>query len=159
MMASSFFCCYVLRSETTRKTYAGYTVDPGHRIRQHNGELKGGAWATSSGGKGGWSFAFVVHSPELDKHAALSLEWHLKHLKGGRPTRRSKQYPPEKLRGLPLRLACLRHAFGLPKFRDLLPSLVVYAAPDLMNDVFAAVADATDHPCCVVSLDDLPAKK
>lgn len=38
--------CYILRSLTHDKTYVGYTVDFAHRLRQHNGEITGGAKKT-----------------------------------------------------------------------------------------------------------------
>ena len=41
----SFFC-YCLEREDKRQTYIGATVDPDRRLRQHQGELKGGARAT-----------------------------------------------------------------------------------------------------------------
>ena len=53
-----------------------------------------------------------------------------------------------------MRLACLRHAMTLPKFRECAPNMVVYAAPDLVDDVWAATCDV-DH-ICVLSLEDAP---
>ena len=157
-------CCYVLRSNglgygRRSRTYAGYTVDPIRRIRQHNGELSGGAWSTSSR-QGDWSFAFIVCSDGFDRHLALSFEWHLKHLPSQRWKRSYKKTPAdwkadkERLRGLAMRLACLRNAMGLPKFSACAPTMVIYAAPDLVDDVWAATCDA-EH-VCVLSLDDAP---
>lgn len=60
------------------KTYVGYTVDPLRRLRQHNGQLVGGARYTSRC-MGGWSFLAVITSPSLTSNLALSLEWHIKH--------------------------------------------------------------------------------
>ena len=40
------YFCYILRSENQKyqnETYIGFTDDPIHRIRQHNGLIKGGA--------------------------------------------------------------------------------------------------------------------
>ena len=37
-------CVYVLRSlSSPARSYVGYTSDPAHRLRQHNGEVAGGA--------------------------------------------------------------------------------------------------------------------
>jgi structure-specific endonuclease subunit SLX1 len=43
---SSNFYVYLLES-TSHATYVGATVNLAHRLRQHNGELKGGARATT----------------------------------------------------------------------------------------------------------------
>jgi predicted GIY-YIG superfamily endonuclease len=74
--------CYILRS--CKKTYIGYTVNPNRRIRQHRGELKGGAKATSCAKD--WQFLAIItsDSPVFTKILALSIEWHLKHPSGKR---------------------------------------------------------------------------
>ena len=72
--------CYIVRS--CKKTYIGYTVNPSRRIRQHRGELKGGAKATSCAKD--WEFLAIItsDSPTFTKILALSIEWHLKHPTG-----------------------------------------------------------------------------
>lgn len=40
---------YILESETRQLTYTGTTSDPARRLRQHNGELTGGARSTARG--------------------------------------------------------------------------------------------------------------
>ena len=42
-------CVYLLESVDERKTYVGATVNVKRRLRQHNGELKGGAKYTAGG--------------------------------------------------------------------------------------------------------------
>ena len=42
-------CCYLLRSTVVFRTYVGYTNHLGRRIRQHNGEIKGGAKSSRYG--------------------------------------------------------------------------------------------------------------
>lgn len=67
--------CYVLRSKNpahARKTYVGKTNDLFRRLRQHNGELKGGAKYTS--GKGPWE-PFVVVKGFKYEHECLQFEW------------------------------------------------------------------------------------
>lgn len=77
--------CYVLWNEIKSHTYAGYTVDPIRRLRQHNGELVGGAKATSMQ-KGGWSFMFLIKCDTWTKQQALSFEWYLKSHRGWQST-------------------------------------------------------------------------
>ena len=83
------------------RTYVGYTVDPLRRLRQHNGELAGGARRTRArDGHGSWELLFVIEvedggsgsgsgSGGVDRrfgpHEALSLEWHLKRAPPGCP--------------------------------------------------------------------------
>ena len=68
--------CYMLASTDGRKTYVGATVDPDRRLRQHNGEICGGARAT----KGRcWNRRFLVGGFE-DERAALRFEWRWKYL-------------------------------------------------------------------------------
>lgn len=71
---------YLLVS-TNNNTYVGATVDLDHRLRQHNGEIKGGAWATTSKVKQGekWSRACYV-SGFPDWRATLQFEWRWKQL-------------------------------------------------------------------------------
>lgn len=67
--------CYCLASATGRRSYVGATVDPDRRLRQHNGEIKGGAKATHRGRP--WRRAFLVSGFRSEKDA-LSFEWHWK---------------------------------------------------------------------------------
>lgn len=66
--------CYLLFSENTQRTYVGATIDIHRRLRQHNGELKGGAKRTLSGRP--WKVVALVSVGE--KIPALKLEWRLK---------------------------------------------------------------------------------
>jgi predicted GIY-YIG superfamily endonuclease len=62
--------CYLLRNRGVR-SYVGYTTAPARRLRQHNGELAGGANTTMRGRP--WQLLlFVTGFP--DKHAALAFE-------------------------------------------------------------------------------------
>lgn len=71
--------CYLLYSRNN--TYIGATVNPDHRLRQHNGELVGGAKRT----KGHvWKRALYV-SGFPDWRAALQFEWAWKRKGRGRP--------------------------------------------------------------------------
>lgn len=79
------YVCYCLKSTTTSKTYVGVTNYLQRRLRQHNGEIKGGAKYTSSGGP--WVLAMLV-GPFLTYQHALHFEWHWKHM------------APKKLKGI-----------------------------------------------------------
>ena len=70
--------CYLLVSDN--KTYVGATINPDRRLRQHNGEISGGAKATRGHV---WERKALVGPFEND-HDALSFEWHW--------TRNSKKY-------------------------------------------------------------------
>lgn len=58
-------------------TYIGATPYPDQRLRQHNGEIKGGAKATSKR-NGEWYRVCLVKG-FTDNCDALSFEWHWKH--------------------------------------------------------------------------------
>jgi predicted GIY-YIG superfamily endonuclease len=59
-------------------TYAGVSPDPKRRLRQHNGEIKGGAKYTT--GKGcGWQHICLI-SGFKDKIQAMQFEWAVKHV-------------------------------------------------------------------------------
>lgn len=73
--------CYVLRSDDGRGRYVGMTVDPARRIRQHNGELVGGARRTRTGRP--WTFAALFWGFR-DIRDAMRAEWRLKRLGRGR---------------------------------------------------------------------------
>lgn len=54
-------CCYMLESQTFKeRIYIGYTRDPRHRLRQHNGAVAGGARRTKIAGRP-WHMVLVVH--------------------------------------------------------------------------------------------------
>ena len=65
--------CYLLVSDN--KTYVGATIDPERRLRQHNGELSGGAKATRGYV---WTRKCLVGIFD-NAHDALSFEWHWKY--------------------------------------------------------------------------------
>jgi len=73
--------CYLLYIPGTNRTYIGATNDPAHRLRQHNGELSGGAKATK--GKQ-WTQAFYL-SGFPDWSTTLQFEWAWKYNSRGKP--------------------------------------------------------------------------
>lgn len=48
----AFFCVYLLQHSLSGRSYVGITTDVVRRLRQHNGELTGGAKATTRFGSG-----------------------------------------------------------------------------------------------------------
>jgi predicted GIY-YIG superfamily endonuclease len=146
--------CYALHlpDDPRGRTYVGYTVDPLRRLRQHNGELSGGARATAraAGPRGGaWQHLFVVvverADGEFGAHEALSLEWHLKR---GRVAM-------EKTRGVARRLELLREALCLPKFERFRDRISVFVHDAYVDAAFAVLLDAPVGPCCVLPLETL----
>jgi predicted GIY-YIG superfamily endonuclease len=110
--------CYILYNDQNNKTYVGYTVDPMRRLRQHNGEIVGGARYTSRQ-QVIWKHLCIITctSQLFDNHKALSLEWHLKHPNCKRKTSTNFYGPRGKLTGVAL---VLTHA----KFVEL--DIIVY---------------------------------
>ena len=78
--------CYLLYIPGTNRTYIGATNDPAHRLRQHNGELTGGAKATK--GKQ-WTQAFYV-SGFPDWSNTLQFEWAWKRQSRNQPGLKGK---------------------------------------------------------------------
>ena len=64
---------YLLENSDNKRTYLGVTVDINRRMRQHNGELVGGAkYTTANMGEGLWLLKTIVNN--LTKSEALSFE-------------------------------------------------------------------------------------
>ena len=79
-MFSKEYIVYVLYHTIHNRTYLGITNHKERRIRQHNGELKGGAkYTTAFKGEGEWKY--YVHISNLTKSEALSLERTAKNLR------------------------------------------------------------------------------
>lgn len=76
---------YVIRADRANRTYVGITRDFKRRLRQHNGELKGGARATRGHS---WAPVVLVTGFREDRDAR-QLEWRL-HQRKGRSRRRDR---------------------------------------------------------------------
>ena len=83
---------YIIKNDNC--TYAGVSPDPVRRLRQHNGEIKGGAKYTTSKGAG-WKHVCLVKGFQ-DKIQCMQFEWAVKHVvprnAGGLVNRISKLY-------------------------------------------------------------------
>jgi structure-specific endonuclease subunit SLX1 len=80
------YYCYFLGQHNNwpGQTYNGYTVNLSRRLRQHNGEIKGGAWATTAKDKGAWSFIAALTSDSwASVSRAMACEWNCRY-----PTRK-----------------------------------------------------------------------
>ena len=96
----SKYYCYILFQTNLESdlTYNGSTNNLVRRLRQHNGEIVGGAKATS--GKGPWKYLTVIEG-FIDHHDALCCEWRIKHPTG---KKRPKKYCGKKGRADSLNL-------------------------------------------------------
>ena len=103
--------CYILWHPESGSTYNGYTNNLTRRLRQHNGEIKGGARSTSRRGSG-WEYLFVITTEDWSYERALSLEWHIKY-----PTNRRPR--PREYQGADGRLQSLKFVLENPKFADI----------------------------------------
>ncbi|RKO93358.1 hypothetical protein BDK51DRAFT_8745, partial [Blyttiomyces helicus] len=114
-----FYGCYLLTSlKKTCKNhaYVGSTPNPLRRIRQHNGEIKGGAKKTER--KRPWDMVLVVHGFP-NKYAALQFEWAWQN---PQRSRHFKQHFPGEYKGtrteqmLPVKLRVLSAMLHLPQW-------------------------------------------
>ena len=70
--------CYILQTDTnTMSTYNGSTNNMVRRLRQHNGELVGGAKYTKRNGANDWKVYFLM-TGFLDHQNCLQAEWRIK---------------------------------------------------------------------------------
>lgn len=72
---------YVLQSTVANRTYVGSAVDVKRRLRQHNGEIKGGGKHTQANRP--WVIA-AVFGPYVNRSEAFKAEIKLKHSKKGK---------------------------------------------------------------------------
>lgn len=154
--------CYALH-DGRGGTYVGYTVDPAHRLRQHNREIRGGARRTAVSA-GRWKFLFIIAHEDaaiFNSHTALSLEWHLKRVvrggrggRGGRNKRRLRDGPRTSgtTGGVARRVHCLAEALCLHKFSRVIPRLVVLVDHAHVDCVWARLHESLPPSCCVLPL-------
>ena len=95
------YYCYIIANADDR-TYNGYTTNLKRRIRQHNGELCGGARATHN--RGPWRYVAILTSPGwTSTSCAMKHEWSIKY-----PTR--KRPRPKEFNGVMGRLKSFKYA-------------------------------------------------
>jgi structure-specific endonuclease subunit SLX1 len=93
------YYCYIITNG--ERTYNGYTNNLRRRLRQHNGELRGGARATHN--RGTWSYIAIMTSPEWNAIRAMENEWSIKH-----PTRNKRRLHESRFRGPAGRIESLK---------------------------------------------------
>lgn len=77
------YVCYTIVSADGLKTYVGITNKMTRRLRQHNGEISGGAKYTQRPNSRPWSIVFTI-AGFRNKVEALQFEWAFHHTKGPR---------------------------------------------------------------------------
>lgn len=150
--------CYLIESEPTGRTYCGFTNNLEHRIRQHNGELTGGAKSTSRPNTRPWRLIAVLFGLET-KQKGLRLEWAIKHPRVGRKKLRGRGY----LWRLKAIETCLLHNLRWDREEvdsEETPLLVDHAVEQKRTVLFfredaastaEKIATGTDWRCLVVS--------
>ena len=146
--------CYILKNDKDDATYVGYTNNPEKRIRQHNGEIAGGARFTCArvrkrGCK--WTFLAIItfDTPLFNNKVALSYEWHLKFLARCKRSYRSHVG----------RRASIEKVLENSKFTEIRPFLKVYDSLDQLIEEKGSgsenIADMTNGGSEAAS-DELP---
>ena len=104
--------CYILRNQHPQYsylTYNGSTNHPIRRLRQHNGEISGGAVYTKKA-PAGWNIYFLM-TGFPDHKNALSCEWRIKHTEGKPRAKRPPQHSGPKGR-----IVAMNDILQLPKW-------------------------------------------
>ena len=120
--------CYILYNSVNSQTYNGYTNNLKRRIRQHNGEIKGGALFTTKFRAKGvvWQYLAIIECPEFTKHTALSCEWHIRY-----PT--CKKPRPPIYKGAEGRLKSLPLVCNHDKFNEY--NFTIYITDELLDKI------------------------
>ena len=90
------YIVYLLTNTCNNRTYLGVTNNSTRRLRQHNGEIKGGAKCTSR--RGPWT-PYCIITGFQDNIEALQTEWRIKRVEG---RKRARKYggPKGRIKGL-----------------------------------------------------------
>ena len=106
-------------------TYVGATVDLNRRLRQHNKEIKGGAFATGSKVDKGGTWIRVAHVAGFpDWQSALQFEWRFKHM-----TRQVKKFKCP----LDRRIIALKRVLALERPTSKAKPYIEWDAPPEVN--------------------------
>ena len=113
------YYCYIIANE--KRTYNGYTNNLSRRLRQHNGEIKGGAKATHNRKDGMWKYIAIITNPEWTAQRAMQVEYWVKY-----PTRK-KPRPKEYCTPVG-RIKSLKNIF-----ENISDNVVIYIHPDFLE--------------------------
>ena len=119
------YFCYIITTPDGDQTYNGYTINLRRRLRQHNGELRGGAKATKRGRRGSWKYIAILTCPNWTAVRAMQHEWTIKY-----PTRRKPR--PREYQG------SLGRIRSLEKVCEQIPNnepTSLYVHPDFIDTV------------------------
>ena len=101
--------CYIIYNDKGN-TYTGYSNNLNKRIRQHNGELVGGAKSTHNSNQ--WKYLIIFELLDFSYRQSLQYEYALKH-----PTNKRKR--PHIYNGKEGRINSIPLVLSNPKFENL----------------------------------------
>jgi len=127
------YYCYFLGQPDNwcGQTYNGYTVNLQRRLRQHNGEIKGGAYATTKKGPGAWTLIAVMTCETWNNIDAMKCEWNCRY-----PTRKKPR--PRCYAGAKGRISSLVEVFKhitVPVKLYVHPEFYDFASSSLQQDL------------------------
>jgi predicted GIY-YIG superfamily endonuclease len=93
--------CYILYNENNNTTYNGYTTNLKRRLRQHNGELVGGAKSTRKNA-GSWKYLAIITCDTFTKNTSLSFEYNLRNPTNKKPRPKEYNGPDGRILSIPL---------------------------------------------------------
>jgi predicted GIY-YIG superfamily endonuclease len=118
----------LLEMHHQRRTYVGYTLNLTRRLRQHRGELQGGAKCTTSAGPDSdWQVLYVVRGLP-SRQAAMQLEWRLHRMGRHGPRQRGQLPSQRRLEQVRAALAMDRWTLRAPIQADM-PDLALVVSP------------------------------
>ncbi len=117
------YICYMIHHHF-QNTYVGITNDFNHRLKQHNGIIKGGAKATKKFED--WTLGYYISGFE-EKNVVLSFEWHMHHPNG----KRKKDNSSKNYYGVFGRLRALCEVLAHDKFEHIVQKLKLNIKRDL----------------------------
>ena len=142
----SFVGCYLLRSldpAHPRSTYVGFTVNPLRRVRQHNGEIQGGARRTKK--KRPWAFVALVDG-FASQVEALQFEWAWQHPGRSLAVREANGGRRRARTGWKAHLECAETMLGIDKWSHLVLRVVDADATPPPRTAFFASARVSRGP-------------